>query len=253
MHISELRGGIFDVDDTLFDNRPPGFTYNIHQESRLAALHATGQKYDLPALLAVTPDQNEIAFRSAPTHSVNGAVWNILTGAGILTGEYDPTHPLIQEIVDLKDELHEAILLEHGIAVTGSPEFVRKYAGHVGAKHLAIGSTAIRRDIDLALQIMELTEFFPAARIISKHDVTHPKPHPEVFNLAFERLQLPMSARRHVPVFEDDPRGIEAGKAAGHPVIAITQRYSREQLGNLAIKPDFIVESFAEAEQLLGM
>ncbi len=46
----EPRGGIFDVDDTLLDNKPGVAGSGLHERSRIAAVHEAGVKYGIPAL-----------------------------------------------------------------------------------------------------------------------------------------------------------------------------------------------------------
>lgn len=46
------------------------------------------------------------------------------------------------------------------------------------------------------------------------------------FILAFDSLKLPETAGKFVCVFEDDPRGIMAARAAGLFVCAIGTRYT---------------------------
>jgi len=55
--------------------------------------------------------------------------------------------------------------------------------------------------------------------IVAAEDVTRGKPAPDGFRFAAERLGVPVE---DCLVFEDSPAGIEAGKAAGASVIAIT-------------------------------
>lgn len=42
--ISEVKGAIFDVDDTLLDNQPGQPGMGLHERSRLAAFQFVGKK-----------------------------------------------------------------------------------------------------------------------------------------------------------------------------------------------------------------
>lgn len=163
-------------------------------------------------------------------------------------GPLDPKNELLIEIVRLKNELHEKILTEFGVEVLGASEFL-EYLETIGlSEKLAIGSSAVRRDIMLFIEKMKWKKYFPDNRIISVEDVEHSKPNPEAFNKAFNCLGLCNEEKKHTLVIEDDPRGVMAGKAANMQVCAITTRYSREYFSKLDIAPDFIVDSYEEAK-----
>ena len=93
---------------------------------------------------------------------------------------------------------------------------------------------------------MSLTSLFPGERIKTKESITHPKPNPEVFNLAFDTLGLPESDRFNVCAFEDDPRGIMSAIAAGLYVCAIGTRYSVEQMMSLEVPPHIAFATYRE-------
>lgn len=68
----------------------------------------------------------------------------------------------------------------------------------------------------------------PSPRVlVSANDVTHGKPHPEPYQAGAEKLGV---APDRCIVFEDTPPGIDAGHAAGMPVVALTTTYSAEKL-----------------------
>ncbi len=243
----EVRGAIFDVDDTLLDNKPGVPGQGLHERSRLAAAHTVGEKYEIPALQALTVQQNLDAFLNAPVHTLEAAVWNILVMTGIADSEViNPDDPVFKEIVALKNELHKDILREHGSEVPGAVGFVRALSQKGLREKMAIASTAVRQDVDMFLDMTGLVDLFPDERIKTKESITHPKPNPEVFNLAFASLGLDESEKSGVCAFEDDPRGIMAAKAAGLYVCAITTRFSRQSLAELEIAPDLIAESYQE-------
>jgi beta-phosphoglucomutase len=251
--ISDFAAAIFDMDDTLIDNYPPGHPDGLHEESRLLAIRDVGKRRGVPEFIAFTTEQNILAFRDAPVHSLEGAVWNVLVMCGLAAGDViDTNNPLFQEIVRLKEEWHEEALRQYAIEVPGAAHFVRALAGHGFTGRMAIASTAFRRDIFLSLEILRLTEYFADGNIFSKDRFTHPKPHPEVFQLAYKSLDLDVPTEK-VLAFEDDPRGIMSAKAAGLFVCAITTRYTKEELAAKPIPPDLIAGSYAEFEKLLGL
>jgi beta-phosphoglucomutase-like phosphatase (HAD superfamily) len=249
-----IRAAIFDVDDTLLSNYPLGSSVGLHERSRLAAAHEIGKRRGSIGLQCMTPQQCADSFVNASAHTLQAAVWQMLLVAGEVTSEtIDPNHPLLNEIMQLKDDLHEVILRTEGREVPGATAFVQKLVdGGVGT-NVAIASTAFRRDIDIFLEMTQLGRLFSEEHIISRERFTHAKPHPEAFNMAFAALGLPEKARKHVVAFEDDPRGIMSAKAAGLFTCAITTRYDKQALASLETPPDLIAGSYAEFEQLLGL
>lgn len=79
---------------------------------------------------------------------------------------------------------------------------------------LAIGSSS--RNAKTILQQVGLFDFFDA--VSDGENITHSKPHPEVFLKAAEYLQL---KPEECFVVEDAEAGIQAGKAAGSVTVAI--------------------------------
>lgn len=252
---SDFAGAIFDIDDTLLDNQPPGEPLGLHELSRLMAAQEVGRRHDIAGLRDFTSAQSTQAFVDAKVHTVFAAVWQMLVMAGEATQdeEMDLNNPLLQEIVKLKEELHEDLLRTKGREVPGATKFVAMLAENGLADKLAVASTACRRDIDVFFEMTQLGRFFPEARVISREKFTHAKPHPEPYNLAFAALGLPESARAKVVAFEDDPRGVMSAKAAGLYTCAITTRVSRERLAGLAVPPDLIAGSYAEFSELFGL
>jgi mannitol-1-/sugar-/sorbitol-6-phosphatase len=255
LQISQVRGAIFDVDDTLLDNYPPHIPEGLHEASRLRAAYEVGRHHGSQGLMAMTIEQSIQAFRDAKVHTLHAAIWQMLLMAGEVSDaepQYD--HPLLVEIAELKEVQHEAVLRSEGKELPGASAFVRALAARPQlAGRLAVASTACRRDIDVFFAMTGLNSVFPDDRIISRERFTHAKPHPEPFNLAFERLGLPESARPNTLAFEDDPRGIMSAKAAGLYTIAITSRYPREELEKLTVAPDFIASSYAEIADAIGL
>jgi beta-phosphoglucomutase-like phosphatase (HAD superfamily) len=250
----EVKGAIFDVDDTLLDNKPGVPGQGLHERSRLAAAHTVGREHGISVLEELTAQQNLDAFLNAPVHTLEAAVWNTLVMTGVADSEViNPDNPVFQEIVTLKNELHKDILREFGTEVPGAVNFV-KALGRCGLQNkLAIASTAVRQDVDMFLGMTGLDSLFPDERIKTKESITHPKPNPEVFNLAFASLDLDEKDKKNVCAFEDDPRGIIAAKAAGLFVCAITTRFDRKSLSELEVAPDLIADSYQEFAGYFGL
>lgn len=252
MTISEIQGAIFDVDDTLLDNRPGAPGQSLHERTRLQAIQEVGVRYGIPELVGVTVRENLDAFLTAPIHSLPAAVWNYLHMKGLVsTPEIEPANKLFREIVDRKNELHLNIMRREAVPVDGAVDFVRSLAANGLESYLAIASSAIRPEVDLFLSLTGLERYFSDSHRKTFETVAHTKPHPEVYNLAFASLGLPEVARSSVLAFEDDPRGIMSAKAAGLRVCAITTRYPKAELQALEVAPDLVADSFAQFSKLL--
>lgn len=253
MHF-KIKGAIFDVDDTLLDNKPGVPGRGLHERSRLAAVHAVGKELNVPELEALTVQQNLDAFITASVHTLEAAVWNTLVITGVADSEViNLENPILQKIVALKNELHKDILREHGEGVPGAVAFVKALSKNGLKDKLAIASTAIRQDVDIFFQMTGLDKYFSDDHIKTKESITHPKPNPEVFNLAFSSLGLIEADKKFVCAFEDDPRGIMSAKSAGLYTCAITTRFNRETLESLEVPPDLIADSYQEFAKFFGV
>jgi beta-phosphoglucomutase-like phosphatase (HAD superfamily) len=84
-----------------------------------------------------------------------------------------------------------------------------------------------------------LKDYFDA--YVSGEDVINGKPAPDTFLKAAEKLSL---EAENCVVVEDAVQGVDAGKAAGMPVVAVTTTRSRADLQ----KADIIVDSLAQLQ-----
>lgn len=89
----------------------------------------------------------------------------------------------------------------------------------------AIGSSTPRANIECVIDTLNLRGFFAAS--VTAEDVTHGKPHPEVFLKAAVRLGI---APERCVVFEDAHVGIEAAHAAGMKVVGVATTHSADSL-----------------------
>ncbi len=111
---------------------------------------------------------------------------------------------------------------------------------------LAVGTSTPRVNVSLVLEQIPTLNSFDV--LVTGEEVRKGKPHPDTFLKAAEKLSL--AANRCV-VLEDAVQGVEAGKAAGMAVVAVTTTRSPEDLK----RADLIVDSLAElrAEDFDGL
>lgn len=82
---------------------------------------------------------------------------------------------------------------------------------------LAVATNAEAANVDFILDDTGLRSFFQV--IVNGHQVTHPKPHPEIYLHVAQALGL---APETCVVFEDSLTGVAAGLAAGMRVVGVT-------------------------------
>lgn len=102
---------------------------------------------------------------------------------------------------------------------------------------LAIGTSTPLRNLNLMLAQTGTADYFHA--YVTDEDVTEGKPAPQTFLKAAEKLALPP---KRCVVVEDAAQGVEAGRAAGMAVVAVTTTRSRADLK----KADIIVDCLDE-------
>jgi len=105
---------------------------------------------------------------------------------------------------------------------------------------LAIVTGALRIEVDLVLNRLEIASYFPV--IVSGDDLFSSKPDPEGYLLALKRLGL--EAKECVAI-EDSLAGIQAAKRAGIQVIGVANTYPFHMLHR---KANWVVDYLSELE-----
>ncbi len=115
-----------------------------------------------------------------------------------------------------KEEFYRASVREGGLEVLpGTRAWLE--ALHASGIPCVIGSSTVRANIEVVLDVLNLRPFF--RDIVSGDDVQHGKPAPDIFLEAARRAgQVPPRC----VVFEDAVVGIQAARAGGMQVVAVT-------------------------------
>ncbi|MEO5754136.1 MAG: HAD family phosphatase [Chthoniobacterales bacterium] len=130
----------------------------------------------------------------------------------------------VTRLSDRKEALYREIVAEEEIApLPGVSEWLDRL--REAGVPCAVASSTQRLNIDVVLDRLGLKEAFAA--IVSAEDVSHGKPHPEVFEKAAAKLDV---AAAGCVVFEDAHVGIEAARAAGMKVVAVTTTHPAPEL-----------------------
>ncbi len=135
-----------------------------------------------------------------------------------------------------KEAAYREILEGHFPAMDGAPELLA--ALHRAHFRLAIGSSGPPENVELVLRKLPGAEHVTAT--VTGKEVTHGKPHPEVFLKAAAKLGL---EPRCCAVVEDAPAGVEAARRAGMAAIALTGTADRDALADHA---HLVVDSLRE-------
>jgi HAD superfamily hydrolase (TIGR01509 family) len=89
---------------------------------------------------------------------------------------------------------------------------------------LAIATSAPMRFLNVVLDGLGLRRYFDALQ--TSDDITHGKPHPEIYLRAMAKLNIPPA---ECFVLEDSSNGALAGKRSGAYTIAVPSQYTRQQ------------------------
>ncbi|MBN1805763.1 MAG: HAD family phosphatase [Sedimentisphaerales bacterium] len=158
----------------------------------------------------------------------NEQIIPMLTGQSISSQEMD-------RLAQWKEKRYRELVAEKLTLPLGIGELLYdlKSSGFL----LAVGSSAPKDNLDLALERVKIRDYFDAC--VSGQEVTEGKPAPETFVKAAQKLGLPPDC---CIVVEDAVQGIEAGKAAGMHVVAVTTTRNRSDLS----AADIIVDDLGE-------
>ena len=120
------------------------------------------------------------------------------------------------------NEIFLGLLDDHLAAMPGLFELLDALEARAIPK--AIATSSERRMAEACLRPFDLEPRFQF--ILAAKDVTHGKPHPEIYLLAAGRFELPPEA---ILVLEDSQNGCRAAAAAGALTVAVPGEHSRRQ------------------------
>jgi len=203
--------------------------------------------------MAIILDMDGVIIDSNPVHRSAWSIYNrrygIETDEAMQQRMYGKRN---DEIVRdfLGENLTPGEVLNHGAAkerlyrelmaaampdslVPGVREFLKRYAG----APIGVASNAERENLDFVLDRADLRRYFQV--IIDGNQVRNPKPDPEIYLRAAERLGVPGC---DCIVFEDSLPGLEAARNAGMRTVGVKTTHAELPDADLAIDNFLSVE-----------
>lgn len=196
--MAELKGLLFDVDGTLVDNL--AYHFMAFEE------YAKREGYEL--LEPLTLKHNGMHLKD---------IFPALLGEKVVAEQG------LEKLSNGKEATYRDMYRPLIAPIAGLIELLQA-AKEAGVK-CAIGSSGCRENVEMIIEGLDIAELIDAS--ISGSDVTHGKPHPEIFIKAYEALGL---KAEECVVFEDAANGIVAGLAAGCKCVGITTSATAETL-----------------------
>jgi beta-phosphoglucomutase len=141
----------------------------------------------------------------------------------------------VDRLSDWKEQRYRELIAEKLTLPPGVGELLNdlKQCGFL----LAVGSSAPKANLDLCLDRVRIRDYFDAC--VTGEEVVEGKPAPETFLKAAGKLGLPPG---RCVVVEDAVQGVQAGRAAGMPVVAVTTTRDPSAL----TAADIIVDGLSE-------
>ncbi len=141
----------------------------------------------------------------------------------------------IERLSDWKEQRYRDLVEQRLEFAEGAEALVNDLTRH--GFRLAIGSSAPPENLDLFWSRLALADFFDAR--VTKEEITESKPSPQTFLAATRKLGLKPT---QCAVVEDAVQGVQAARAGGMPVAAVTTTRSRQDLA----QADRVVDSLSE-------
>ena len=208
------RAVIFDIDGTIVDNM------HLHAE----AFAVFAERHGLPPL--TKDDRARLDGRR------NSEIFPILFKREVPRDEW-----LAYE--HEKEGLYRELSKGRLSPMKGLLELIDRLRGD--RIPMALATSAPKANVVHTLAELDLASAFPV--IVRGDEVARGKPAPDVFIEAARRLGIDPA---DCLVFEDAPMGVEAAKAAGMSVVALTTSFNEEQFRALPQPPDEVWADFEE-------
>jgi HAD superfamily hydrolase (TIGR01509 family) len=143
----------------------------------------------------------------------------------------------VEAYTDEKESLYRELYAPYIQPVTGLIDFLNELEAAKIPK--AVATSGIIPNINFMFEHIPIRKYF--LTVVDSSQITHGKPHPEIFLKAASILQSEPSA---CVAFEDSMAGLQSAKAAGMKVVAITTTHTAEELK----AADLIIKDYTEID-----
>jgi beta-phosphoglucomutase len=213
LEITNTFAAIFDMDGTLIDNTP----YHFKSWQALFKKYGKGE-------LSKETYYKEIS-----------GVPVMETIKRIFGNDHDEAG--LKALLNEKEDFYRREYAPYVAPVNGLENFLTGLK-NAGIK-MAMATSATVEDIDFILNKVPIRDDFNV--IINSTMVSKPKPHPQIFLKAAEKLNMPPAK---CVVFEDSLAGIKAANSAGMKVVAITTGHTAAELHPV----DHVINDYTELD-----
>ena len=206
---------IFDMDGVLIDSEP------VHERSKREALQQAGITVPDSLFASYIGRSDTVMINDlAAEHGFDAE-----RGAGILRAK----HTIYESLEHTMQPIPGAVPFLHWASVRF---------------RLALATSATPRNREVTLENLGVSTLFEVA--VDAASFKQPKPSPEVFQIALERLRLQPSA---CWIIEDSVNGILAARDAGCFAVGLTTSFARDRLFEAGA--DRVVDDFETLQAIL--
>ena len=139
----------------------------------------------------------------------------------------------IDRYTDEKESLYRKLYAPYIEPIKGLLKLLEELHQH--QIPMVIATSGIHVNIEFMFAHLPIRKYF--TKVIKGNDITHGKPHPEIYQLAVRELGLPPE---RCIAFEDATVGIRSAKGSGMKVVGLTTTHTPEELAGA----DYIVKDF---------
>lgn len=193
-HLPSVRAVVFDLDGLMFN------TEELYIDVGTELLRRRGKTFSQQLMDRMMGRPSAVALR-------------------LMIDEHNLT-TTVAELLAESDEIFADILRQRLRPMPGLMELLAALEQHGFPK--AIATSSRRSFVERVLKPLELAPRF--AFILTSEDITHGKPHPEIYRLAAQRHGV---APAQMLVLEDSQNGCRSAVAAGAIAVAVPGDHSR--------------------------
>ena len=231
---------MFDLDGTLVQSEKLKALSYAMAAQRLRRLPEPDQRA-IEAYREIVGSAREVASR----HIMDSL--NLENELGALTADYGVSEPW-EVLTAIRTEIYDGMVADPQVIRDNQwPHTIGLLrVAHEAACRTALATMSYREEAMHVLRSLDLEQYLD--EILTREDVEQPKPDPEIYLLAAERLEV---RPQDCLVLEDSPNGVRAAVAAGMNVIAVATPFTIAGLHTShVLEHAWVVH---EAEQLLDV